>query len=128
MLQNTPMHTVLPAADLERAVAWYRDNLGIEVAERDDFAGAYFEPGGSKFLVYQSEFAGTNKATAAGFALDNFDEVVEGLKANGVEFEEVDFGEMGKTIDGVIQTPDGSAKAAWIRDSEGNILSLTTAD
>ena len=121
------MHTVLPAADLERAVAWYRDNLGIEVAERDDFAGAYLEPGGSRFLIYQSEFAGTNKATAAGFALDNFDEVIQALRDRGVEFEEVDFGEMGKTVDGVIATPDGSAKAAWVRDSEGNILSLTTS-
>jgi hypothetical protein len=43
-----------------------------------------------------------------------------------VAFEEVDFGEMGKTVDGVITSPDGTMKAAWFKDSEGNILSVST--
>jgi hypothetical protein len=42
-------------------------------------------------------------------------------------FEDVDFGEFGSTVDGVIETPDGD-KAAWFKDSEGNILSLSTID
>jgi hypothetical protein len=33
---------------------------------------------------------------------------------------------MGKTIDGVISAPDGSMKSAWFKDSEGNILALST--
>jgi hypothetical protein len=48
------------------------------------------------------------------------------LRANGVVFEHVDFGEFGSTVDGVMSMPDSSDKAAWFKDSEGNILSLST--
>lgn len=126
MFQDKPMHTVLAAADLERAVRWYAENLGLEPAERIEYAGAYYECGGSRFLIYETQSAGTNMATAAGFEVDNFDEVVEHLRSKGVAFEDVDFGDLGSTSDGVIETPDGSMKGAWFKDSEGNIISLST--
>ncbi|MDJ0924651.1 MAG: VOC family protein [Acidimicrobiia bacterium] len=87
---------------------------------------ARYEAGGVMFLVYSSQFAGTNKATAAGFQVDDFDEAVAVHRSNGVVFEDVDFGEMGSTIDGVITLADGKDKAAWFKDSEGNVLSLST--
>ena len=46
------------------------------------------------------------------------------MRANGVVFEDVDFGEMGVSVDGVISIPDGKDKAAWFKDSEGNILNI----
>ncbi len=127
MFENTPLHPALPASDLERAKNWYADKLGLRPTSEDEYAGARYETGGSAFLLYESAFAGTNQATAAGFAVDNFDDVIDQLRAKGVAFEEVDFGEMGKTVDGVISTPDGQDKAAWFKDSEGNIISVSTA-
>jgi hypothetical protein len=98
----------------------------LDPVEEDQYAGAHYETGGSRFLLFLSPYAGTNQATAAGFSVDNFDEIVDRLRANGVAFEEVDLGEMGKTVDGVITSPDGTMKAAWFKDSEGNILSVNT--
>lgn len=126
MLGNVPLHAVLPASDLERAKRWYSEKLGLEPASEDAYGGVEYETGGVRFLLYMSDFAGTNKATAAGFRVENFDEVVAQLRSKGVAFEDVDFGEMGSTVDGVIALPDGSDKAAWFQDSEGNILSLST--
>jgi catechol 2,3-dioxygenase-like lactoylglutathione lyase family enzyme len=126
MLGNTPLHPVLPASDLERAKRWYSEKLGLEPTTEDNYGGAEYEIGGAMFLVYQSEFAGTNKATAAGFRVEDFDSAIARLRAAGVEFEEVDFGEFGSTVDGVITMPGSSDKAAWFKDSEGNILSLST--
>ena len=127
MLTNSPLYPVLPAADLERAKAWYADNLGLESSMDDEARGsAIYDHAGSKFLIYASEFAGSNEATAAGFLLDNFDEVVAHLRSRGVEFIDLDFGEGMQTVDGVISSPDGSEKGAWIKDSEGNILALST--
>ena len=126
MLENAEMITTLPASDMERARKWYSEKLGLEPTNDDgEGFGMVFEIGGSKFSVYPSQFAGTNQATAAGIEMSNFDEVVADLHAKDVTFEEVDFGEMGKTVDGVIAMPDGR-KGAWIRDSEGNILGLST--
>ncbi len=126
MFGNVAMHPVLPASDLERAKRWYSEKLGLEPVREDEYGGAEYESGGRRFLVYTTELAGTNQATAAGFLVDDFDEAIATLRANGVVFENVDFGEFGSTVDGVITSPDGKDKAAWFKDSEGNILSLVS--
>ena len=125
MYGNAALHPVLPASDLDRAKRWYAEKLGLEPVREDEYGGAEYEVGGAMFLVYQSEFAGTNKATAAGFRVDDFDASVAELRSAGVVFEDVDFGEFGSTVDGVITMPGSTDKAAWFKDSEGNILSLT---
>ncbi len=127
MIANIPIHAVLPAADLERARGWYLDKLGLEPVSTSPFGDLRYEAGGVEFLLYESALAGTNQATAAGFRLTDFDEVVASLRSSGVTFEHVDFGDMGATVDGVITTPDGQ-KAAWFKDSEGNIIALSMAD
>ncbi len=126
MFGNVPLHPVLPASDLERAKRWYSEKLGLDPVSEDEYGGVQYEHGGGTFLVYLSEFAGTNRATAAGFRVEDFDSAVASLRANGVVFEDVDFGEFGATVDGVISMPDSGDKAAWFKDSEGNILSLST--
>ena len=125
MYGNAALHPVLPASDLDRAKRWYAEKLGLEPVREDEYGGAEYEVGGAMFLVYRSEFAGTNKATAAGFRVDDFDATVAELRSAGVVFEDVDFGEFGSTVDGVITMPGSTDKAAWFKDSEGNILSLT---
>lgn len=127
MIANVPIQAVLPATDIERARRWYSEKLHLEPVSTSPFGDLRYQAGGVEFLLYQSELAGANRATAAGFALTDFDEVVAQLRSDGVEFEEVDFGESGRTIDGVITTPDGQ-KAAWFKDSEGNIFALSMAD
>ena len=125
MYGNTALHPVLPASDLDRAKRWYAEKLGIEPVREDEYGGAEYEVGGAMFLIYRSEFAGTNKATAAGFRVDDFDATVAELRSAGVVFEDVDFGEFGSTVDGVLTMPGSTDKAAWFKDSEGNILSLS---
>jgi catechol 2,3-dioxygenase-like lactoylglutathione lyase family enzyme len=127
MFENVALHPVLPASDLERAKRWYSEKLGLEPVEVNDYGDLRFRTGGCEFLVYQSELAGINKATAAGFRLADFDGAVAALRSKGVVFEDVDFGEFGATVDGVIASPDGKEKSAWFKDSEGNILSLSTS-
>lgn len=126
MLENVSLQPALPAADIERAKAWYADKLGLQPKSEDEFGSVRYETGGTEFLVYQSTFAGTNQATAAGFMVEDFDDVIAELRNRGVEFEEVDMGEFGRTVDGVMASPDGNMKVAWFKDSEGNILAVNT--
>jgi hypothetical protein len=65
-----------------------------------------------------------------GFEVDDLDTVVVELKHRGVLFEEVDVRGL-RTIEGVAKVegnyPSKGAKgerAAWFRDSEGNLLGL----
>jgi predicted enzyme related to lactoylglutathione lyase len=120
------VEAALPASDIERAKAWYAEKLGLRPA-REDMGGALYEIEATRFLLYPSQFAGTNKATSAGFTVDDVEETVAKLREKGVTFEEYDFPGL-KTENGVatFESEQGTGKAAWFKDSEGNILSVGT--
>ena len=126
MFGDVPIRPSFPASDLERAKRWYSEKLDLDPVRELEYGDVEYETGGVRFLIYQTDLAGTNEATAASFVVENFDDVIAALRSSGVVFEDVDFGEFGATVDGVIASPDGVNKSAWFKDSEGNILSVTT--
>ena len=121
MLGNYDIGVTLPAADLERAKAWYAEKLGL-TPDREWPAGVRYRSGSSLFDIYPTSYAGTAKNTAAGWNVDDVDAVVTELRARGVEFQEYDFPGL-KTVNGIADI-DGE-RAAWFVDSEGNILSIS---
>lgn len=123
MLGDSTLIASIPASDISRAKAFYREKLDLNPFEENSERGeARYRSGDSWFLLYQSEFAGTNKATAAAWAVDDLDATAKDLRGRGVVFEEYDFGDF-KTENGVVRMPDGG-KGAWFKDSEGNILGV----
>lgn len=112
----------LAASDVARARAWYSEKLGLEPINPDDTELIY-HAGGTQFGIYPSENAGTNQATAARFIVTDFDAVRADLLSKGVAFEDYDFGDDFRTVDGILVSPDGE-KTSWFKDSEGNILAL----
>jgi len=115
----------LPASDMERAKAWYAKVLQLQPKEITEDGSAWYELGQTSFIVYPSEYAGTNKATAAAIGVDDVEATVAELKSRGAVFEEYDFGDDARTVDGILTSPSGR-KMAWCKDSEGNILGLAT--
>ena len=118
--------TTLPAADLDRAKALYSQVLGLEPVEIEPMGEVWYELAGSRFMVYASQFAGTNEATAAGLMVDDVEATVAELRARGATFEDYDFGDDFRTVDGIMTLPNGR-KSAWFKDSEGNILGISEA-
>ena len=112
----------LAAADLGRAIAWYRDVLGLEPDEPDGEAVVYGVEG-TVFGIYPSEKAGTNKATSVRLVIDDFDAARAELLSKGVVFLDYDVGPDFRTVDGVLTSPDGE-RTSWFKDSEGNILAM----
>ncbi len=121
MLDQFNIGVTLPAADFERAKAWYRDKLGFTPVKEWP-AGARYRSGSSFFDIYPTSQAGTAKNTAAGWDVEDLEATVEGLRSRGVVFEEYDFPGL-KTVNGIADI-DGE-RAAWFTDSEGNILSIS---
>ena len=81
-----------------------------------------FKTGSSSILIYESDFAGTNRATAATWMLDDdLDDTVKTLKSKGVTFEHYDM--PGVTRKGDVHLT-GKSKAAWFKDPDGNIIAL----
>jgi len=114
---------MIAAADLERAKRWYTEKLGFEPDFQFPDVLATYKSGPSTFTVYKTEFAGTAKNTVGVWRLKGLRDAVARLRERGVVFEEYDFGDRGKTVDGILSDVDGDLNA-WFKDSEGNILSL----
>ena len=111
-----------PAADIERARAFYNEKLGLE-PEIKTAAGEYlYHCKDSWFTLYPSQYAGTAQSTAAEFEIDDIELTMREMRSKGIVFEEYDLPGF-KTIDGIVKI--GPDKAAWFKDSEENILALS---
>jgi len=119
MLSQLEAAAVLPAKDLKRARSFYKDKLGLEPAEEREGELRYRTPAGAAVLMYETENAGTAKNTALLWVTPDVQAEVAKLRQAGVVFEEYDLPGL-KTEDGIATT--GEERAAWFKDSEGNIL------
>ena len=126
MLGNSPAAATLPVSDLQAAREFYENVLGLtpmqEMGE-DEPGAVLYNSGESVVLVYESEYAGTNKGTAATWAAGgDFDAIVERLREKGVTFEHYD-DLPGTTRDGDVHTL-GEMRAVWFKDPAGNVLNV----
>ena len=121
MLSTSRVEANIPAADLGRARAFYADKLGLTPTR--ELAGVnlvYRTEGGSTFNIYETVFAGQAGHTIAQWHVDDIETEVHDLKAKGVVFEVYDM--PGVRWSGEIAELEGLGRAAWFKDSEGNIM------
>ena len=122
MLSNSDVQPMLPVKDLAAAQRFYEETLGLKRLHVKPDVVVTYQSGKSTLNVYRSEFAGTNKGTAALWEVDDLEGTVEQLKAKGATFEHYD--DMpGVTRDGDVHRA-GPIKVAWLKDPAGNILSM----
>jgi catechol 2,3-dioxygenase-like lactoylglutathione lyase family enzyme len=121
MLQQSPVRATLPVADMERAKRFYAEKLGL-TSIRDDPAEVFYECGsGSILVLFPSRGAPSGTHTQAKFDVTDIVAEVAGLKAQGVVFEDYDLPQF-KSMDSIVTM--GPVRAAWFRDTEGNLLAL----
>jgi catechol 2,3-dioxygenase-like lactoylglutathione lyase family enzyme len=121
MLRDTDAVATIAVKDLGAAAKFYEEKLGLSRAEAEDDEVVVFESGDSTINVYRSSFAGTNKATALTWMVDDVDEVVRTLQGKGITFEHYDF--PNTKLQGDVHV-SGDTKVAWFKDPDGNILSV----
>ena len=110
--------------DLDKAKKFYEGTLGLKRTDQQEEEALTYQAGGTRLLVYRSQYAGSNQATATTWVLGNdMEKVVQSLKGKGVKFEHYDM--PGMTLKGDIHVADGM-KAAWFKDPDGNIHALVS--
>lgn len=115
------IYAKLPARNIERARAFYADKLRLRpFGEHNDHL--HYEVRGSYFIVYPSSGAASGTHDQLGFVVDDVESVVAGLRSNGVVFEEYEPPPGATVTDGIMDL--GGVKAAWFKDSEGNLFSI----
>jgi predicted enzyme related to lactoylglutathione lyase len=120
MLEGARAHTTLPAMDIERAKAFYTKKVGAALGESSP-GGTFLTFGESRFVIYPTPNPNRGGHTQMGISVKDVDAAVRELRGRGVAFEEYDMPGL-KTVDGIADTAGG--KAAWFKDTEGNIVGL----
>lgn len=110
----------LPAQDLERAKAFYAEQLGLSPTSEDK-VGVHFVVGGTRFRLFRSGGAASGTHTQLALTVGDVAAQVKALGARGLHFEVYDYPNL-KTVEGIADL--GYARAAWFKDSEGNLLGM----
>jgi predicted enzyme related to lactoylglutathione lyase len=123
MLSDSTVTANIPASDLQRAKDFYADKMGLTpTQELPGDVLVYRTTGGTAFQLYRTDYAGQAGHTIAQWHVDDIESQVRDLKAKGVTFEVYDM--PGTQWDGEIASMGGMGRAAWFRDSEGNIMCI----
>jgi len=120
MLQDSPIYSYMPANDVARARAFYEEKLGFKAKQVINGGVVYEFAKGTACFLYPTPNAGTSKASQLFWDVKDVEAEVAELKSRGVEFEKYDM--PGTDANGI--TTAGGAKAAWFKDSEGNIMAI----
>jgi catechol 2,3-dioxygenase-like lactoylglutathione lyase family enzyme len=109
-LSNAHTVTKLPAQDLERARAFYRDKLGLEPVEE--------RAGGLRFVCGPT-----------GFEVENLDVTLADLRARGVTFERFEMSGFDARDDTIVAPDNYPSKGTgelgtFFYDSEGNLIGI----
>ena len=121
MLSNASATAMIAVKDIDRARKFYEETLGLDTRDAMDGEVLEVTSGQTVINVYRSKHAGTNKATALTFDVDDIEGEVRELKEKGVFFETYDV--PGLEQRGDLYVAEGM-KTAWFKDPDGNILSL----
>lgn len=112
--------------DIDIARNFYQDVLGLVHTGENHPGVLMFASADTMITVYESQYAGTNKATAATWVVDadsDIADVVAALKEKDIVFEHYDF--PGTFREGDVHV-SGNIRAAWFKDPDSNILSIVS--
>ena len=128
MLNDSAVSTRLPAQDLARARAFYAEKLGLEPVEERP-GGLRYQCGSGRFSLFESTGTASGTHTQMAWEVDDIEAVVAELRRRGVVFEQVEVPGL-RTVDGIAEVEGNypsagvAERAAWFRDSEGNLLGI----
>ena len=124
MLGDIDAAANIAVKNLDAAMKFYEDTLGLKQVGAEGQELIVFRSGTSTIYVYESQYAGTNQATAITWVVgEDIENVIRRLKDKGVTFEHYDIPDM--TRQGDVHV-GGNMKVAWFKDLDGNLLNLAS--
>ncbi|QGZ94370.1 VOC family protein [Terricaulis silvestris] len=116
--------TFINVANRDRALAFYRDTLGLELRSSDPH-GDFLELDGALMRLTAMADHKPGAHPVLGWNVEDISAAAASLRARGVTFTIYDG--MGQDDLGIWSSPDGKTKVAWFNDPDGNVLSLSQA-
>ncbi|CAO1649058.1 VOC family protein [Salinibacterium sp. NG22] len=115
--------------DLDAAAAFYRDSLGLAVADGGMGTLRLTLPGGAEVTIYPKENHEPASFTILNFAVEDVEAAVDALNERGVVtkiYGDGDLmGDLGTDAKGIMR--GHGPEIAWFKDPAGNVLSVIRA-
>jgi predicted enzyme related to lactoylglutathione lyase len=122
VLANSPVTTMLPITDVDRARSFYGTVLELPYQGTNSEGSLIFTLQGGATLGLMVRAPGAQaEHTAMSFEVEDIEAVIAELKSRGAEFQDYDLPGL-KTANHVCVL--GSERAAWLLDPDGNVLCL----
>lgn len=115
---------VICTRDRERATEFYRDVLGLELAYEDKLASVFNVGGVTLRVSLVGDFV-PHEHTILGFCVPDVSAAVRALREKGVIFNIYPAFKQDEL--GILAVPGGNVRVAWMKDPDGNVLSVTNA-
>ncbi|MBL8295789.1 MAG: VOC family protein [Bryobacterales bacterium] len=122
MLGSCHVVTFILTSDVDRAKAFYINQLGLRYVAQDDFA-TVLDSNGVTLRLTPMPGHTPSQHPVLGWKVPDIAAAVTGLAQGGIQFERYSFLEQDEL--GIWTSPDGAAKVAFFKDPDGNLLSLT---
>ncbi len=123
LLGKVQIVATLPVTNLHRAQTFYQDVLGLKYG--GPFPnGVILHAGKGTSVALFHRGPVKIEHTVAWFIVDDFDQKAQALREKGVKFDEYNMGGMKHLGDGIYAF--AGFRAAWFKDTEGNILAIGT--
>jgi len=124
ILEAAKPATVICTRDRARATAFYRDTLGLALAYEDNFASVFNIGGVTLRVSVVADFT-PHEHTILGFQVPDVAATVKALREKGVTFNIYPRFQQDEL--GIWTAPGGTVRVAWLKDPDGNVLSVTDA-
>jgi catechol 2,3-dioxygenase-like lactoylglutathione lyase family enzyme len=121
-LANTTPVTFLFTRNREKAIAFYRDTLGLTFMGSDEHADR-FDLNGTPLRIVPIADHAPSPHTVLGWDVPDLTAAATAMAAKGVTFEIYEGFDQDEH--GIWSAPDGRAKIAWFLDPDGNNLSIS---
>ena len=121
MLGDADLVAFVSTSDADRATAFYRDLLGLELVEQTPFACVFRTPNAQLRVTLVSELVPA-PYTVLGWRVDDVQAATRALAAAGVE--PMRYAGLEQDEQGIWLSPAG-ARVVWFKDPDGNVLSIT---
>ena len=117
MLANSMVVLTVAVTDLDRAKAFYRDQLALPLLDETPFAFRFGAGKGTQLSVRRGQ---PNVGQTVGhFEVDDIEAAIRELTSRGVVFQDY---ETPKTTNFIAQI--GPARGAWFTDPDGNVFGV----
>lgn len=112
--------------NLQEAINFYRDILGISIREEKGMGFALLLKGGNQPFIYPKEAHQPATFTVLNFEVDDIDAAIESLAAQGISLIHYKTKDLPQDEKGVLRgLKEGRGPdIAWFEDPAGNILSV----